>query len=244
MARLMTGDIAGADGLHRKYLDARAAAHDPASLSPRRNGNGLCGRRKEAVLGMEASARVAETGPLRDLAARAYAELAIWNAVLGNRDQAAASARKAESLAGPGSAGILRVAGILCRPPTPGIAPGDPLQSLATACAFLLNRQFQSAADLLGKLYATGVPADGEDGLPILLAWTYLETGPAAEAAPLLRLNPIPSPSGVSALSAFYFPRLYSLRAALAEKQGKREEAAENRRVFHLLSGTSRLVWD
>ena len=52
--------------------------------------------------------------------------------------------------------------------------------------ALLVNREFQAAAPLLKQMWESGNPT-ADEGLPVMLAWSYLETGRAAEAAPLLR---------------------------------------------------------
>ena len=63
------------------------------------------------------------------------------------------------------------------------------------------------------------------------------------EAASLLRFNPVPSASGTGPFLAFYFPRIFYLRARLAEREGKPAEAATNYRLFRALSGSAPLVW-
>ena len=85
MARLMTGDVAGADGLARQYADARRAAHDPVAEYFEAQWWWVSGRRKHGYQQLAAFARGAESGPLKEMASRAYAELAIWSLVLGDR---------------------------------------------------------------------------------------------------------------------------------------------------------------
>jgi hypothetical protein len=121
-------------------------------------------------------------------------------------------------------------------------ASEGPLEDFALAYALLLGQQFQPASPLLKQLY-DGANPQGDPGLPVMLAWTCLETGRAAEAAPLLRLNPIPSAGGVSLFDPFSFPRIYYLRGLLAEKQGKPDEARANYRLFRQLSGPDPLIW-
>ena len=255
MARLMTGDIAGADALFQQYAEARAADRDPALPYRKAEWIWAAGRRREACAGMEAFAHEAEKTPLRELAARGFAELAVWRLLLGDREAAAQAARQAGQCAGPSSAAIARVMLFLTEPkatpaewavraerefPEPGQTP---VRNFATAYALLLAREFQPACLTLKEIYNSGAPADDE-GLPVMLAWTYLETGHNQEAAALLRFNPIPTSTGVGPFFGFYFPRLYALRAMLANRSGKPEEARTDAQLFQKLSGPDPLVWE
>jgi tetratricopeptide (TPR) repeat protein len=173
---------------------------------------------------------------------------------MGDRAAAAQLAQKGALLTGPSSAGAAMVARFLAQPPASSRewsvraerafpnASEDPLKDLALAYALLLGQQFQPASPLVKRLY-DGASPEGDPSLPFMLAWTYLETGRAADAAPLLRLNPIPSTGGVSLFAPFYFPRIYYLRGLLAEKQGKPDEARANYRLFRQLSGPDPLIW-
>jgi tetratricopeptide (TPR) repeat protein len=255
MARLMTGDIGGADALFQRYAEHRAADKDPALDYRKAEWSWAAGRRRAACAAMEAFARGAETTPLRELAARGFAELAVWRLMLGDREAAALAARKAGQCAGPSSAAIARVTRFLTEPPaTPAEwavraerefpEPGQtPVRNFATAYALLLAREFQPAGLTLKAIYNSDAPADDE-GLPVMLAWAYLETGRTQEAAALLRFNPIPSGAGVGPFFGFYFPRLYALRAMLANRSGKPAEARIDSQLFQTLSGPDPLLWD
>ena len=83
---------------------------------------------------------------------------------------------------------------------------------------------------MLRRIYESNpVPPDGS--IPIELAWALVESGNAKDAAPLLRLNPVPGANGPGPFLAFYFPRVFDLRARVGE------DAAGNRRVFEALGG-------
>ncbi len=254
MARLMSGDVAGADTLFQQYIQAREAAKDPVVEYRQAEWSWISGRRKSACQRLEAFARGAENGPLREFASRAYSQLAVWSLVMGDRTAAAQLAQKGVLLAGPSSAGAAMVARFLTEPPAsppewsvraerlfPN-ASEDSLKDFALAYALLLDKQFQPASLLLKQLY-DGANPSADPGLPVLLAWTCLETGRANDAAPLLRFNPIPSNSGASMFAAFYFPRIYYLRGLLAEQEGKPGEARANYRLFRQLSGPDPLIW-
>jgi Flp pilus assembly protein TadD len=254
MARLMSGDVAGADTLAQQYIQAREAAKDPITEYRQAEWSWVSGRRKSARQGLETFARGAENGPLRELASRAYSQLAVWSLVMGDRAAAVQLAQKGALLAGPSSAGAAMVARFLAEPPASSLewsvraerlfpnASEDSIKDLALACALLLGRQFQPASLLLQQLYDGANPA-ADPSLPVMLAWTRLETGRADAAAPLLRLNPIPPMNGVSLFAPFYFPRLYYLRGLLAEQQGKPAEARANYQLFRQLSGPDPLIW-
>ena len=189
-------------------------------------------------------------GPLRDVAARAYSELAIWNMALGDRGTAGKMAEQAAALAGPASLGIVGVARFLAHPPgtvsemkvrVEGMVI-PPVRNISLACALLLNGDFQPASEVLKEVYGSAAPGE-EEGVPVMLAWAYLKTGRSADAAPLVRFNPIPSPGPVSPFSAFTFPRIVYLRGVAAEKAGKRDEARGYYHLFSQLSGPDPLVW-
>jgi tetratricopeptide (TPR) repeat protein len=254
MARLMSGDVAGADTLFQQFIQAREAAKDPVVEYRQAEWSWISGRRKSACQRIEAFARGAENGRLREFASRAYSQLAVWSLVMGDRTAAAQLAQKGVLLAGPSSAGAAMVARFLTEPPAsppewsvraerlfPNAAE-DSLKDFALVYALLLDKQFQPASLLLKQLY-DGANPSADPGLPVLLAWTCLETGRANDAAPLLRFNPIPSASGASMFAAFDFPRIYYLRGLLAEQQGKPGEARANYRLFRQLSGPDPLIW-
>ena len=254
MARLMTGDVNGADALAKQFADHRAAARDPLLEMEKANWAWISGRRKAAVDAMVTFARNTETGPLREAASEAYSQLALWDVALGERNTAAEMAEKAERLAGPASAGLARAARFLAQPSaTPAeweeranrLYSGPAQQQareLTLSYALLADKQYQQAVPLLEELYEN-TPPTADDILPLLLAWAYLETGKQRDAAALLRFNPIPAPSGVTRLAEFYFPRLFYLRGRIARLVGRPEDVRAQYRLFLLLSGDQPLVW-
>ncbi len=254
LARLLTGDVSGANNLAERYLAARAQAKDPIVDYRRAQWTWISGRRKAAAQQMGAFALASESGPLRDIASRAYAELALWSLVSGDREGAARLAQKALSIAGPGSAGNALVARFLSQPPAsssewvvraeqqfPGPAQGA-IKNFALAYALLINQQFQPAMLLFRQMWDDGSPT-ADEGLPVMLAWCYLETGRVKEAAPLLRSNPIPSPNGTTPYIGFYIPRVLYLRGLLAEKEGRTGDARAYYDKFLALSGPDPLLW-
>jgi Flp pilus assembly protein TadD len=251
VAHLMTGDISGADELAGRYIAARAADNDPAVEYRRAEWSWATGRRTQALTQMETFAKAkAETGPLRELGARAYSELAIWQFLLGDGAAAAHASAKATALAGPASAGIAAVARFLVQPAATtderarlGGDPNDTVQQYALAYARLARREFGPAANVLERLYASGAGSNAE-GLPVLLAWAYLETGRLKQAEELVRLNFIPGSSGTGPFFAFYFPRLFQVRATVAQRTGRTADARTSLELFRKLAGQPPLIWD
>ncbi len=253
MARLMSGDVSGADGLFKRYEENRAAAHDPALDYHRAEWLWTSGRRKEAQQRMSALAQASEAGPLRELASQAYAQLAIWTVVSGNRPVAAQMANKAAMLAGPASAVVSAIVRFLAQPSASATewaaradtafpAPAQqPIRDLALSCALLTDKQFEPALQILKRWY-DHTPPTADDSVGLLLAWSYLETGKTLEAAPLLRFNPIFS-SGGKPFSVYYFPRLFYLRGQVARAAGSPDQARAQFRIFQQLSGDEPLVW-
>jgi tetratricopeptide (TPR) repeat protein len=253
-ARLFRGDTAGADGLAKQYFDARTGAKD--TLLPYRQAEWMwaTGHRKEACQQLAAFAAGVQSGPLREVASRANAELTMWNLLLGDRAAAARTAQQAMALAGPLSVAVAVVAQFLTQPPASpaewaaraeqrfgGNAMGG-IKELALSHALLLNGHLQAAQVLLKQIYESGA-GSADEGLPFLLAWTNLETGHTKEAEALIRLNPLPNGQGPGPFSAFYLPRLFYLRGVAAAREGKPEEARSNYQIFLKLSGNDPLVW-
>jgi tetratricopeptide (TPR) repeat protein len=232
MARLMTGDVAGADAI----LGDRA--RNPEWLW-------LSGRRDQAVAVLTADA-ARQTQP--DFRARQYSLLANWTALQNDRDAAARIAAQATAVATPETAATVAVARFVTMPSAPASewavraerlfanTPQSPLKDLAIAYALLIDRRFAEAIPFLRNLEARAV-TNGDRSAALELAWALIETGKVQEAAPLLRMNPVPGVDTATAFIGLYFPRMYQLRAIVAEREGKADEARENRRIYAALGG-------
>jgi hypothetical protein len=90
---------------------------------------------------------------------------------------------------------------------------GETGNPLLRGCHLLLAGKFADAVAPLEQARDTTRP-DQSSHIPTLLAWAYLETGRAKDAAELLRIRPIPrSGAGVDAFLEFLaFPRVLELR--------------------------------
>lgn len=256
IARLMTGDIAGASEIHERYAQALAANPNREVAVERTEWLWATGRRKEAYQRLLEFAHGASGGSDREIAARSYAELSVWSLFLGDRAAAVGMAREAIGAAGsqmpatalianfltlpPASAGEWKARAGKLFPPNPAF---EPMREVALAAALLLDREYQPASEILQRLYDAGARTPIDEGLPVLLAWTLVETGRYQEAAALLRSNPVPPAGGFNAHSSLYFPRIYYLRGVAAAKSGKPQEAREAYRLFLKLSGPDSLAW-
>lgn len=254
IARLMSGDIAGAAKLDKEYVDRRVQARDPLADYYRAEWNWITGDRKQAYQQLAVFAHAAESGALRQVASEAYAELAVWSVALGDRSEAARMAREAGLLAGPASAATAAMAQFLAQPAAP--APewqaradrafpepaAKPFKDRALVYALLAGRQFAAAAPILKQLHEN-TSAAGDDAIPVMLAWCDMETGQPKEAAALVRLNPLPPRSAIEPFRVFYFPRMFYLRGRVAQAAGQADAAREQFRLFLQLSGDTPLAW-
>ena len=161
----------------------------------------------------------------------------------GDRATATEMAQKAASLASPATAAPALIARFLTQPSAPAaewqsraerFVP-NPAQSgikdEMLAYALLLDGKVKDAAEPLQRIYATSGLSLNDEGLPVLLAWTHLESGDANAAAQLLKLNPVPPPGGVATFMPLYFPKIFELRSQLAAKAGKADEAKQNLQI-------------
>jgi tetratricopeptide (TPR) repeat protein len=254
LAHLMTGDATGADGIAQQYFDARAEAKDPVLAIRKAQWAWISGRRKSAVQQMQQIVSAPDSPQNRQVAAHAGAELAMWTLMLGNREAASDMARKSADLAKPAPSAQATLARFFAQPPAPPtewlaraktLVPDPAQQSIgnvALAYALLFSKEFAEARPLLQSMYNSGNPS-ADEGLPVLLAWANVETGHIDEAATLLQTTPPLSDVGLTWSTPLYFPRIFYLRAVVAEKQGKADVARENWSIFHALSGPDPLMW-
>jgi len=239
-ARLMTGDVPGATALFQRYLGEREAAHDPHAPLYAAAWSWQTGARRAAIAGLD---RLAQTitrsdaaGPMREVASRADAQSAIWLLNVGDRAGAVEHARKAVAEAVPAPSPMVALVAFLAQPDSFRAPAQSPFRDYARAYALLFDKQFQPAAQALEEIRRRPT-SEQDDGLDVLLAWAYEETGDWQRAEPLLRLTPLPQASGVPMFSSLYFPRLFFLRGAVLDREGHRAEAARYYRLFRTLSG-------
>jgi tetratricopeptide (TPR) repeat protein len=239
VARLASGDLTGAGTLFNQYLAARRQIRDP--LADLREAQWLyfTGRRREALARVERAAAATTAAGVAD---QAKAQLALWRL---SENQREAALKAASGL--PDSA-FSRIVRFLAHPPAPasewaaraGRAFPDPnldsVRQYALGIALLLDRKFAAAAPVWEKIHARA-NLRGPDDSAVLLAWARIETGNWDGVEQLLGPNGFPQSGGAAPFAFVSFPRVFDLRARLAEKQGRASEAAANRRIYALLSG-------
>jgi tetratricopeptide (TPR) repeat protein len=244
----MTGDVAGADDLEKRFIEARTAVHDPNVPFRELEWLWLTGHRKQAYASLQSQAAADAHGSQQPAATRAYAQLALWSLMAGDRAAAAEMAQKAVASATQATVAAALISRFLSQPTAtatdwtaraqrfvPNPAQSG-LKDQMLAYALILDGKPQDAAAPLQRIYdASGI--GGNEGLPVLLAWTHWESGDAAAAAQLLKLNPVPPMTGISTFMPLYFPKIFELRSVVAEKAGKTDEAKRNLELFRKLAG-------
>ncbi|HWQ56596.1 MAG TPA: tetratricopeptide repeat protein [Bryobacteraceae bacterium] len=242
-ASLIAGDPGRAGTIFERYIEGRRAAADPFIEYRRAEWLWLTGERRPALQKLSVFAAATEKTAAHELAARAHAHMAVWSLELGDAAGARGHAEKAQALSGPASGGIAAVARFLTLPPASAsewrvraertfFSPqAAGMKQFAVAYALLFGREFQGATPLLKEAYARWTPM-GDPAVPVLLAWAYAETGRAREAAPLVEHTPVPQGAGLNLFTSLWFPRLFAVRAQVLEAQGRKDEAARQRRQF------------
>jgi len=242
-ARLMTGDVTGADGIFNQYLDTRRQAKDPVVEFRRAEWEFLSGRRRQAIARLDAFARSLSPNLAATVAPEAYAQIAVWELQLGDPIRA----RDAAKAAAPRATGPAIIAHFLAGSPAPPAEwqaraeqmlpqpAQERTRKLMLAYALLLHKEFQAAEPVLSDL-RQHTPPEPSEILPVLLAWARVESGHPEQAAALVERNPVPNvrPEIFGSLA---FPRLLFLRAAELDRQSRHQEAVVNYRLFLTLSG-------
>ncbi len=207
-ARLMTGDVAGADGLFDKYIAAQPQSQQEIE---RAQWEFLSGRRKHAMAQVEKMM----TAP-GDTGVVAAAQLSFWRLQTGDRASANQLATAALTHAvSTGAKNLAAVSRFLTLSPA-----GNSQFANINAMALVINHQFADAIPILERLLGESNPANDAQ-VRTLLAWAYLETGKTAQAKPLVDLYPIPLPSNEPAFVSLIFPRFLKVRAAVLNQDSK-----------------------
>src|SRR5262249_51155368 len=107
----------------------------------------------------------------------------------------------------------------------------------ARAYASLLASDFQAAVPQLREVVAHAAPNPTELA-PAALGWALMETGHLEEAEKYLQTTPVPTAPAPDAFQCIIFPRIFSLRAKLAEHKGDRPSADRSNRLFRVLTGS------
>ena len=214
LARLMTGDVSGAEAIFGEYERVRRAANDPMIDFSRARWDYFRGKRGEAIGRLETFLGATRD---RDTAALADCTLTVWLLEAGDR-AAAARHKTCGFLANPQAASF----------PNP----------VMRAISLLLAKDFATALPLLRDLVARAAHGPTETA-PVMLAWALVETGHFEEAGNYVQFTPTPTAAAPAPFEALVFPRIFHLRAVVAEKKGDRAEAERNERLYRILSGSN-----
>jgi len=236
-ARLMTGDIAGADGIFKEYAAFRRSGNDPLVDYRQAQWDFLCGRRKKA---MESLRQIGNSPAL--------SQLAVWLLETGDRDGAREAAGRAAASAD--SAGAARQAALSASLVSPKVveerfsAPQDAqVRKAVLGYALLVDKQFAAASPIFRELAAQALPSDPSP-FGVMLAWTLIETGRIKDATDLLTPNPLPNPGGDDVLESVAFPRIFQLRSVVLGERRRMAESLGFNQLFLKLSGDVPQIWD
>ena len=211
-ARLLSGDVAGATGIFEKHKALLAgSALGAAAVSYRaalwQYETGQTDRATRAMAAFATSAAPAWR-------AVAYSQAAIWAVVAHDNQQAVQWSELALRSGQTQVVAYAAVARFLAQPPTTPDGwtkraeatfsgpNGAEVRRLAVGYALLLAKQMPEASAIWKQIFETTNVNDS--GPAYLYGWTLLETGHAAQAAPLLKLYPIPPPGITPTFEALY----------------------------------------
>ena len=227
-ARLMAGDLSGSDSLFQKYVGVIEGRDRGRAGYVVAQWQFLTGRRKAAMASLEKL-----IGSFQgDGRALALNQLSIWKLETGDANAAADLAVRAEKEAvSPAARNISALCAAISKPPV-----GPSGSRLADAYALLFARKYAEATPLLELLYREMDPhADGQ--IRTLLAWDYVETNRAGDAAKLIGTYPLPLSSGEALFASLAFPRYLFVRGVVLQQQGKRAEAKAAYELFLKYAG-------
>jgi hypothetical protein len=197
MARLMTGDAAGAEAIFAEYETASRAAHDPVIDLTRARWDYLRGERAAAIQKMQS---FDSTSKIQSAAGVADCTLTVW--LLNAGDLAGAAKHP------------------VCRFLLDKNSPSFP-NPLMRAYTLLFAKDYEQAAQVLRELLSQTAPSP-TDPTPALLAWALVETGHFDEAEKYLQTVPTPATMQPDPFESLVYPRIIQLRAQAAGKKTTR----------------------
>jgi Flp pilus assembly protein TadD len=223
-ARLMMGDLAGADGIFEKYLGLARPGQLQAAGFERAQWEFMTGRRKAGMARLEKLISALQG----DQQSLALCQLSIWKLETGSGKEGAELAQKAEGLAGSSRTRTLSAIS--------KAMAGEAGAGAASAYALLFARKYGEALRPLEAIYGETNPAvDGQ--IRTLLAWADVETGRIADAGTLVQIFPIPLSAGDPVLASLIFPRFLYLRGVVLENEGKKSKAKRSYELFLKYAG-------
>jgi len=218
-ARYLAGDLPGANAIFEKHRALLALTSAPASVYRSAKWNYFTGHTDEATTAMAAFAAQSAQPEWRGVG---FAQAAIWALVAKDSTHAAEWSDQALHPPQQATFAISALARFLAQPPTDSAgweqraatsfhgSNAPELSQLALGYALLMRKDFSAAVPVWKRIYeSTNV---NDMSTAYLYGWTLLETGHRTEAAPLLKLNPIPPPGLAPTFEAFYLPHLADWR--------------------------------
>lgn len=227
-ARLMTGDLNAADNIFQRYLDFRKTLPGGFVDLQQAQWEFLTGRRQQAIQRLQSAVPHLDA----NTSAIALCQLSIWKLQTGDQKSAVEYAQQAAQRA---SIPTARIQSEICAFLASGKDPRTALKTV-NALAFLFQKKYDRALPELEAAYREANPnTDGQ--VRAQLAWANVETGRMEAARALLKLYPIPLQSGDVLFSSLTFPRIFYLKGAVLENEGKRDEAKRDYRLYLKFAG-------
>lgn len=223
-ARLMMGDLAGADGIFQKYLALVDPRRRQAAGFERSQWEFMTGRRKAGMARLEKLIAALEG----DQQSLALCQLAVWKLETGLGKEGVELAQKAEGLARSSrTRALIAISKAMA---------GEPGVGAASAYALLFARKYGEALQPLEAIYRETNPSvDGQ--IRTLLAWADVETGRMVEARTLVQIFPLPLSAGDPVLASLIFPRFLYVRGVVLENEGKKSKARRSYELFLRYAG-------
>lgn len=241
-AWLWAGDREQADKVFETYHHSREKKKDPQARFKAAEWRYYSGRRAEGLAAIE---RIADEPSIpRGLQAVAHAQATFWSLEAGDKPAARRHARTAHAIGS--NSPIAALAMFVTQPSGSPAEWTERVDRLFAAKpgASALRPTFLAVPLLLGGHFAEaeGPVSDwlkqtnGQVGDPVAVfrAWALIESGRVEEAARLLEYTPLIPATGMPALATLGFPRIFQLRARVAEKAGRRQDADLNARLWDL----------
>ncbi len=241
-ALLWAGDREQADQVFQSYLATREQKKDPQARFKAAEWRYYSGRRAEGLAAIE---RIADEPNIpRGLQAVAHAQATFWSLQAGDASRARRHAATSRAIgsnspiaalavfvtqpAGSAAEWVARVDRLFAGRPA-----ANTLRPTFLAVPLLLGGHFAQAE---GPLVEWQKQTNGQVGDPVAVfrAWALIENGRVEEAAPLLQYTPLIPATGMPALATLGFPRIFQLRARVAERAGRKQEADLNARLWEL----------
>jgi tetratricopeptide (TPR) repeat protein len=225
-ARLMTGDLAGADTIFQQYLRLIQPSQGKAASFELAQWEFLTGRRKAGMAWMEQLI----PGLAGDAKSFALSQLAIWKLQTGIAGAAEAAGEAMRSAETAGAVALSSTVQSMAEGKAGFNTP------LAEAHALLAAKKYSEAIHLLETVYrGTNPTVDGQ--VRTLLAWAYVEAKRIGDARKLVETYPIPLSSGDRFFASLAFPRFLEVRSAVLADAGKAADAKRLHELFVKYSG-------